>query len=75
MSLTSVPVNELSLSLDVGVTRAGRKRCPGCQRVRRLIALTVFAADHPVGYGEALCLDCANLRIRPADYRGRDPRP
>lgn len=56
------PEPSLDLVLRVRVTRRGRHRCPGCGKVRQLLALTAFSDDQPVGYGTALCRACADLR-------------
>lgn len=52
----------LDMSIDVGITRRGRRRCPRCGRKRQLFSLSAFASDQPVGYGVARCLSCAGLR-------------
>lgn len=52
----------LSIRMDVGVSRRGRGRCPVCKLRRVLFSLSAFAADQPIGYGEAKCLPCAGLR-------------
>ena len=54
----------LKLRLEVGIARIGRRKCPSCGRLRRLVALTAFGEDQPIGYGEARCLDCAGIRRR-----------
>lgn len=52
----------LSIRVDVQVTRVGRKRCPRCRMLRVLFAQTAFSADQPVGYGIAMCGQCAGFR-------------
>lgn len=56
------PRRGLTLTVDVSIARAGRRKCPICGRKRRLVKLSAFSADQPVGYGEARCLECAELR-------------
>lgn len=56
------PRPSLDLVFRVRVTRRGRHRCPGCGKVRQLVALTSFAEDQPTGYGTALCRACGDLR-------------
>lgn len=55
-------LRELALTLTIAISRRGRRRCPSCRLRRELFAITAFAADQPVGYGEARCLECAGLR-------------
>ena len=54
----------LDLRLEVAIARIGRRKCPSCGRLRRLVALTAFADDQPIGKSEARCLDCAGIRRR-----------
>lgn len=68
---TATPVQgELSLDLEIRVNRVGRRKCPSCGRTRVLVGLGAWAADQPVGYGEALCYDCAGIRVT---SRGTQP--
>ena len=65
----------LEFGIHIAVYRAGRHRCPRCRLLRQLVGLAAYASDQPAGKSVALCLDCAGLRVRPADYAGHSPQP